>query len=162
MQMSLTLDLECTSHACTLHRCRWVLGVTALVCADTRRAVHANLWADLLGPRASGRLCLQVEMVLHIEKEAGAHKRVTATSLLQEALACEADETAQTAGPCYAYAHLLWPLVLATGWGPNLSTFGDHLWSHAASPASCERRCHSSTLPYTSCMPYKLCCTSIT
>lgn len=63
-------------------------------------------------------------MVLQIEKEAGTHKKVTATSMLQEAVAHEADETAQTAGPCYACALLLWPLVLATDWEPTiLSTF---------------------------------------
>ena len=51
-------------------------------------------------------------MVLHIEKEAGAHKKVIATSLLQLAVACEGDETAQTAGPCYAYIYMLTCSVL--------------------------------------------------
>ena len=90
-----------TSHTCTLHRCRCIVGITAAACAEARQAVHANLPAGPFVLRASGRLCVQVEMVLHIEKEAGAHKKVIAASLLHEALACEA---AQTAGPCYAYA----------------------------------------------------------
>ena len=71
--------------------------------------MHGHLQAEALVLRASWLLCLQVEMVLQIEKEAGAHKTVSATSLLREALACEADETAQMPGPCHAHAHLFWP-----------------------------------------------------